>query len=307
MKTPERTTPLMTLALLLALSWPGLASAHEPASWSGQPDPSAQADEQEGPPEGVAVTLAGEFGFLDVLSNRLQQDSNGTYFDYVEDGGQELFVPFFRISAELLFNERHNVILLYQPLDLRTRVRLDDELIVDDRVFPEGKAMDLRFGFDFFRATYTYDLLASERSELAVGGGFQMRIASLEFVPLDGTEPRISRDLGPVPLIKLRGRHDFANGWWLGAEVDGFYANIRFLNGDPEDDVTGAILDASVRAGLELGEGLDGFLNLRYVGGGGEGTSSEDALDPGDGYSRSWIQLATVSLGFYFEPWYLVE
>ena len=48
--------------------------------------------------------------------------------------------------------------------------------------------MDLRYGFDFFRLTYAYDLVKAEDLEVALGGGFQMRIATIEFIPIDGSE-----------------------------------------------------------------------------------------------------------------------
>ena len=130
-----------------------------------------------------------------------------------------------------------------------------------------------------------------------------MRVAELDFITRDMTLVRNSRNLGPVPLLKARARYNFDNGWWLGAEVDGFYAAIRILNGDLENEVIGGIIDASLSAGKELRPGLDAFLALRYVGGGAEGTSGEDASErPGDGYTRNWAGFATVSLGFRFDP-----
>ena len=111
-----------------------------------------------------------------------------------------------------------------------------------------------------------------------------------------------------MPLLKLRVRKDFDSGYFLGTEIDGFYANIRILNGDTESDVTGAIYDGSLRAGKRLGDGLDAFLNVRFLGGGAEGTSEDDARDnPGDGYSKNWLHTASISLGFYFEPAALVR
>lgn len=292
----------------LSLSFTSSALAHDAtsASWSASPDGvAAPLVEQD---RDFALTLGSELGLLSVMYNKLQQGSDGTYFDLVDEGGQDLFVPFARLSAEMLFKRRHTVTLLYQPIDLRSRVRLRRDIVVDERTFSQGTSMDLRYGFDFFRATYTFDLAAAEDLELSVGGGFQMRVAAIEFFPVDGSEGRASRDLGPVPLLKLRVRKDLPSGWFFGTEIDGFYANIPVANGDLEADVTGAIYDASLRAGRTLGPGLDGFLNVRFLGGGGVGTSPSDARDePGDGYVKNWLHAATVSLGFYFEPMVLTR
>jgi hypothetical protein len=58
----------------------------------------------------------------------------------------------------------------------------------------------------------------------------------------------------------------------------------------------GAILDASLRGGFTPREGLDVFLNVRYLGGGAVGTE-EDFPGPGDGYVRNWLHTVSVSLG----------
>ena len=64
----------------------------------------------------------------------------------------------------------------------------------------------------------------------------------------------------------------------------------------------------SLRGGVALGDGLDGFLNVRYVGGGGEGSDPDEAEDGvGDGYVKNWTSLMAISLGFYFEPSALVR
>jgi hypothetical protein len=102
-----------------------------------------------------------------------------------------------------------------------------------------------------------------------------------------------------VPVLKARGRYTFDNGVWLGTEIDGFYAPISYLNGSDEE-VTGAILDASLRAGLPVLRGRgETFLNVRYLGGGAVGTSS-DSVDPGDGFVENWLHFITVSLGATF-------
>ena len=88
------------------------------------------------------------------------------------------------------------------------------------------------------------------------------------------------------------------DGGFLEAEMDGFYAPIKYFNGG-KSDVEGAILDASLRAGLELSEDVTGFFNVRYLGGGAQGTSKDDD-GPGDGYTRNWLHFMTASVGFSY-------
>lgn len=242
------------------------------------------------------VRLNAELGSLAPLSHVIQFDKGGTEFDYVQDGGQDNLFLFARLSADLDLGPRHSVILLYQPLDLRTSVRLDQDLVVDDARFPAGTPMKLRYGFDFVRGSWLYDLQASPERELGVGVSLQIRNATIDFESADGLEQRSNRDIGPVPVLKLRTRQPLGERAWWGVEADGFYAPVSYLNGD-DNEVIGAILDASARAGLELRTGTDVFVNVRYLGGGAEGID-DDSTGPGDGYTRNWLHFASLSLGF---------
>lgn len=248
------------------------------------------------PDSGYELALYAELGFLGVITHHIRQGKNGTWFDYVDDGGQDVLFPFARLSARVTFAERHGVTLLYQPIDLRTSELLESAILVDELTFPADTPLDLRYGFSFWRASYAYDLIASRENELALGGGLQLRNATIDFTSADGSLRRVTRDVGPVPLLEIRGRKALGGGYWLGGEADGIYAPIRYLNGG-DSDVEGAILDASLRAGIDLDWGISLFLNARYLGGGASGTSEGDD-ERGDGYSSNWLHLFTASLGF---------
>ena len=155
--------------------------------------------------------------------------------------------------------------------------------------------MSLLYGFDFWRVSYLYDVLAAANHELSFGLSLQLRNATIRFRSRDGEKLRVNQGPGPVPILKARYRYDFANGFWLGSEVDGFYASSAYINGG-DNDFEGAILDASLRVGLSFSDALDGFVNLRYLGGGGSGTSDDDP-GPGDGYTKNWLHTGTLSLG----------
>jgi hypothetical protein len=156
--------------------------------------------------------------------------------------------------------------------------------------------VNLRYGFPFWRLSYLYDFDESKEIELAIGGSLQIRNAIIDFESADGTLRRSNRNVGPVPVIKGKLRLPIGEELWVGAEVDGFWAPVRYFNGG-DSDVEGAILDASLRAGLPVARGVDSFLNLRYLGGGAKGTS-KDNDGFGDGYVANWLHFFTVSLGF---------
>lgn len=277
-------TALLALILLVIAA---------PAAAQTEPD---AAPEEEEPQSRVSIT--GELGFLDPLSHRVQFGEDGTEFDYVDEGGQDNLFPFVRLSAEFSFSDAHKIIFLYQPIDLRTQVVLRRDVTVDGQTFPEGTPMELRYGFPFYRASYLYDFFEGPDRELAVGASLQLRNATIDFKAANGELFRGNRDVGPVPIIKFRTRLPLAGAFWWGLEADGFYAPVKYLNGG-DSDVVGAILDASLRVGRPVTDHIDAFVNLRYLGGGAEGTSEDDD-DFGDGYDENWLHFATVSLGFTF-------
>jgi hypothetical protein len=304
----SRTLPPL-LALLCSL--PAAASAQEPdapaeaapvevAPITPQTEPMvapAMADAEQQDVQGwFRMKVVSELGFADVLKHTVQFSKNGSEFDYVKEGGQDILFQYFRLSVEGTIKRRHTIIFLYAPLDLQTNVRLERDVSIDEETFAAGSALDTRYNFPVFRISYLYDLLDDRDDELAFGASLQLRNAIIDFTSADGTKRRTNRNVGPVPVLKLRARKTFDSGLWIGAEIDGFYANIRYINGGDED-ILGAVLDANARVGVALTEDLDAFFNVRYFGGGGEGTNTDDT-GPGDGFTKNWLHVSTITVGF---------
>lgn len=239
-----------------------------------------------------------EFGAVQFLRHTIQFGRAGSRFDYVQDGGQNLLFPFSRISAELHLRPRHTVVLLYQPLDVVTRATLSQQLVVDEDTFPAGTPMNLRYGFDFYRFSYLYDFWSASERELSVGVSLQLRNASIAFTAVDGTRQRVYNDLGPVPALKLRLKLPLSERTWFGTEVDGIYAQGKFVTGsnNVESSFRGALLDASLRYGMYLSEGVSAFINARYLGGGASG-GQERPENPGDGYVDNWLGTLALTVG----------
>jgi len=134
--------------------------------------------------------------------------------------------------------------------------------------------------------------------EVSIGVSLQIRNATITFTSADGTLRADRRDIGPVPALKFRGRWGFENGVWWGTEIDGIYAPVSGINGSDEE-ITGALLDASLRVGYDFTDRVAGFFNVRYLGGGAVGTES-NPTPPSDGYTKNWLHFITVSLGVEF-------
>jgi hypothetical protein len=239
-----------------------------------------------------------ELGFLGFFAHQIQLGETGTYFDYVNEGGQDVWFPFQRISADISIGAHNRLVFLYQPIDVRTEVLLLRDITVNGANFAADTPIQLRYGFDFYRFSYLYDFLKDPRNELALGASLQIRDAVITFANPNGAEFRDQRNVGPVPALKLRVKYYLGSSLWLGSEVDGIYAAGKGFVGSTEvsPGFVGAILDASLRAGFSPREFLDVFLNLRYLGGGAEGTQT-NYTGPGDGYVKNWLNAFSVSLG----------
>lgn len=236
-----------------------------------------------------------EMGFLSVVNHTIQFSQNNSVVDYVGEGGQDNLFNLNKLSLDFEWNPQHKFTFLYQPLTLQTRAVAQRDLKIDNVDFPEGTPMSFLYDFPFFRASYLYDFDPDPKSELAAGVSLQLRDAVIEFASLNGEKLVSNRNVGPVPILKFRSKHYFNEDFWWGSEVDGFYAPISILNGST-NDVIGAILDANIRAGWDINSQHAVFMNLRYLGGGGVGTS-DDSTGPGDGFTDNWLHTVGLTLG----------
>ncbi len=216
-----------------------------------------------------------ETGLVGVLAHTYQSGSTvdgATSFDFVTQGGQDNLYPFDRYVAGLKINDKHKLSFLYQPLEIISNVTFKDDVQIDGTVFADGTPMEIKYGFPFYRFTYSYLFLNNENLELAAGLALQARNASIVFKEVSGDQMEVSQNVGPVPAINLFGRYDFDNGLYLSLDATGLYASSALING-ATFSFEGSILDASFRVGYPLRKGLDVFANLRFLGGTAKGDS----------------------------------
>jgi hypothetical protein len=276
--------------LALSLAW-AASSAHAQVA-DTVPEPAASEASDSEPDVGIRGTA--ELGFLTVLDHDIRLGSDGTDIDYRSDGQQSNLFVFARLALELDIWRQHHITLLYQPLDLVSTATLRRDLRIDGLDFAEGTPVRFVYGFPFFRLSWDFDVLDAPQELLAFGLGLQLRNATITFESLDGTLFRSRNDVGPVPLLRARGRFPMADRVYFGFEVDGFYAPISVLNGS-DTEVTGAILDLSLRVGWRFRDHGDLFLNVRYLAGGAVGEG--DPTPTSDGQQSNWLHFLTLSLG----------
>lgn len=252
------------------------------------------------------LNLEYENGWVKVLSHTLQFGEDGTEFDFVEQGGQDILFPFERFTADLEFLEKHHVVFLYQPLTVETKVQQREELTFNDTVFAtetdEDSVLNVKYGFPFWRISYLYDFLENEDYYFSAGLSLQLRNASIVFENYDGSKVTVNQNLGPVPIIKIKAAYFFDNGIYLETDADGFYASSAFING-ADFNFEGSVFDISGRVGFELKDSLNTFINIRYLGGTANGTSQYESTrwsesGQSENYTSNILNTATFTLGF---------
>lgn len=293
-KRQEKTLHLSVLLVAAALFVPTLARAR-----ADRPDKPAKAVVKQKkakapgfrfnhPRSWVHFRPVVEIGFIAPIKHTIQFGRDTTKFDYVGDGGQNNLFFLHRWAASFVLFRRHHIKFVYQPLDVRTSAKVARDTTIGTVTFPAGTPVNMRYGFDFYRLTYLYQFLDRWGWELAVGAGMQIRNARITFTSADGALRYTNGNIGPVPLLSVRARYNFNSRIWLETEIDGFYANLKYVNGG-DTPVEGAILDASLRVGFNINRFTETFVNIRYLGGGARGES--------DIYTDNWLHTMTVTVG----------
>jgi hypothetical protein len=250
----------------------------------------------------VKVYFEVETGLFGILSHTYQtgrSDEGATKFDFVSQGGQDILFPFDRYVAGIKINNRHKIGLLYQPLTVETNVTFREDVMMDSVLFSAGTPMELKYGFPFYRFTYSYTFLKNEKLELAAGLALQARNANIVFKAVDGSALTVANNTGPVPSINLFGRYDFNNGLYLSLDATGLYASSAIING-ASFAFEGSLLDASLRAGYPLRNGLDVFANLRFLGGTSKGESQypdRNWSESDQRYGENYLSTMSFTLG----------
>lgn len=238
-----------------------------------------------------------EVGFISVLAHHIQLGQDGNYFDYVKDGGQDVLFPATRFSIEVDLNKRNTFIFLYQPLRIESQALLRTDELFNGVAFPASTGINCLYNFPFYRFSYLRELTKNNgKFNFAIGGSLQIRNATISFESTDGELYTDNRGIGPVPALKIRSKLKLSKCFYSELEADGIYAPVSYLNGS-DNEIVGAILDASLRFGAEVNVLTNMFLNIRYLGGGATGTDTGDVW-PGDGYVKNWLNILNISAGF---------
>ncbi len=173
-------------------------------------------------------------GYFTSLNTKLRFDLNsvdeGTRIKFEDDLDFDKTQMVFRISAAMLFKERHQVLLGYYGLDRTSSGRIEEEIKWGDETFPVDADVKGFFNLDFIEFSYTYWALKKEKTALGVSLGL-VAVGLESGIGLQGdreqgisTETDLNTDV-PVPLIGVQVRHAIIPKLLLIGKGDFIYVN----------------------------------------------------------------------------------
>lgn len=248
--------------------------------------------------ENVKINFQYEKGFLKFIHHTIQIGESATDFNYIEKGGQEILFPFERFSADLYLFKNNKISFLFQPFTINTATRFYEDVEIDNVTFLSDTIVEMKYGFPFYRLTYSYQFHILPLLEIGAGLALQLRNASITFSAANGELFTSSQNLGPVPALHFNVLCPFSI-FYLYFEATGLYASSAFING-ASFEFEGSLLDTSVRIGANIHDNVNSYLNIRFLGGSAKGTSRYTNYRWSESrkrYTSNYLALSAFTLG----------
>lgn len=143
------------------------------------------------------VRIPGDTGTLYSLSDDLKADIE----------------PFIRFKLIQPLGERHTISLLYAPLTVISRGRIDRDVNFAGTVFPANTKLKGTYRFDSYRLTYRYDFIKKRKTEFGLGLTAKIRDAGITLEGGGLSDHKLNT--GFVPIVNFRLNHKLNNkfGW----------------------------------------------------------------------------------------------
>ena len=235
----------------------------------------ALSSERTAPPR---LVLEVEGGALWQTKNdqQIPNTADATRFSLVDLVGQGP-EPFYRVYLTWHLNEKHSLRGLFAPLEFTEPGTPDVPLRFAGADFVAGEEAQATYRFDSYRLTYAYLIHQSESWSWRLGLTAKIRNARVQLV--QGETSAKKDDVGFVPLLHLRARHELGDRWYLDLDLDA-------LAGGP-----GRAIDGALKVGVRLSPDLRLAAGYRTVEGG---------ADVDEVYNFAWLHYGLMSLSVDF-------
>lgn len=146
--------------------------------------------------------------FLDVESGVVFSGYNdvripgdqGTLFSLSEELDASPKV-FYRIRAGYTFGTRHNLSVLFAPLEIKSDGSIPRDLTFEGVIFPANTPLEGTYRFNSYRLTYRYDIV--ERPKFEFGLGITAKIRDAKVALYSAADESIKTNVGFVPIINF--------------------------------------------------------------------------------------------------------
>jgi hypothetical protein len=204
-------------------------------------------------------------------------NTGGTFFSLSKDLGGNDPSAFFRGRLTWHPGERHDVSLLYAPLDVDFNGQFNRTVRFAGTDFGPGTATNGTFRFDSYRLTYRYNFIHSDRCVFGVGITAKVRDAEVSLS--QAGKAASDSNTGFVPLVNYRLLWRFSEPFSLLSEGDALGAS------------QGRAIDASAALQWHVNDRLSMRIGYRILDGGAD----SDTV-----YSFSRFHYSLVGLNFRF-------
>lgn len=146
----------------------------------------------------IEWTINAQYGTASVTSNitRIPNDDLATEFE-IPDASVEAI----RIYISSIINRKHEIRLLFAPLEYQTSFVPDEDILFNGVQFLAGKATDVGYKFNSYRLSYLYHFNPDGKVRYRIGFTGKIRDA-YTLVRQDGVESKFD-NVGFVPLLHL--------------------------------------------------------------------------------------------------------
>lgn len=200
-----------------------------------------------------------ESGALFSESNSFREGANGTLFS-LTDNLSSPTVPFYRIRAGYLLNNKHHFSVLIAPLQLTAKGNINTDIIFDDATYTANSPLEGVYRFNSFRFTYNRRIVDKNSFNLGVGLSLKIRNAGLTLA--DNTQINGDFSTGFVPLINI------ISNWKISEKI-----NLQFF-GDGLAASRGRAFDLALTSNYKINKNIAIGAGYRFLEGGSDGVNS---------------------------------
>lgn len=176
----------------------------------------------------------------------------GTLFSLKDDLKTKTKI-FYRLRVGYTIKSRHNISLLYSPLETKSEGRLTNSIFFEGVAFPANTQLNGTYRFNSYRLTYRYDIV--NKPKIVFGLGFTAKIRDAEISLSYSDLTAVKTNVGFVPIINFRLLWNIDEKFGLLLDGDALAAP----QGRAEDVLIGATYKITrqfgIRAGYRILEG----------------------------------------------------